>query len=160
MPWYLYVSELGVLGKLPLAPGTWGSAGALLLYAGLFYAGVEGWLLGLFTVLLTAASIPLCNWASLYMAQQDPSNVVLDELVGQWIAVHPYFWLPLWMDTGYPLYAGFLAGFLLFRFFDILMVFPVNVLENLEGGWGIVLDDCMAGLYANGLLYLLASYLS
>jgi phosphatidylglycerophosphatase A len=160
MPWYVYVAELGFLGKLPLAPGTWGSAAAALLYAVLFYAGIEPWFLAILTILLVAASIPLCNWASLYMGQQDPANVVLDELVGQWITLYPYFWLPLWTENSYNVYAGFLAGFLLFHFFDVLNIFPINRIENLEGGWGIVLDDCMAGLYAQGVLYLLASYLS
>lgn len=160
MPWYVYVSELGFLGKLPLAPGTWGSAGAALMYAGLFYVGVESWFLAILTILLTAGSIPLCNWASLYMGQQDPANVVLDELVGQWIALYPYLWLPLWTESGYTVYTAFLVGFVFFRFFDALNVFPVNRIEGLGGGWGIVLDDCMAGLYAQGSLYLLASYIS
>ncbi len=159
MPWYLYVSELGFLGKLPVAPGTWGSAGSTLLYGGLFYAGIDPWFLAILTVILTALSIPLCNWGSLYMGQQDPSNVVLDEMVGQWIALYPYFWFPFWTESGYSIYTGFLAGFLFFRFFDICNIFPINWIEDLDGGWGIVLDDCLAGLYAQGVLCLFGSYL-
>lgn len=158
MPWYVYVCELGFLGKLPLTPGTWGSAGSALLYWGLLRAGTPAWLLGVATVVLLVGSIPLCDWASLYMAQQDPSNVVLDELVGQWITYVPILWGPVWIGAGHSEELALLAGFFVFRFFDVLNVFPVNAIEELPGGWGIVLDDVAAGLYANGLLWLVGAY--
>ena len=158
MPWYVYVCDLGFLGKLPLAPGTWGSAGSALIYWGLLGAGAPEWLLWVLTGILLIGSIPLCNWSSLYMAQQDPSNVVIDELVGQWITYVPFLWAPVWMGAGVPQEMALLAGFLAFRFFDVLNVFPVNVIENLPGGWGIVLDDVAAGLYANGVLWVTGAY--
>lgn len=159
MPWYVYVCELGFLGKLPLAPGTWGSAGSALVYWGLLRAGTPEWLLGGITVLLVAGSIPLSNWASLYMAQRDPSNVVIDELVGQWTTYVPYLWVPVWVGAGYSQEVGLLAGFFVFRFFDVLKVFPANLVEELPGGWGIVLDDVAAGVYANVALWLVGTYL-
>lgn len=154
MPWYVYVCELIGLGQLPIAPGTWGSLGATILYAGL-YMVCPVWLLAVFTVLILVGSIPLCNWASLYMAQHDPSNVVLDELVGQWIALFPGVWIVSWDGS---LLGAFVTGFLIFRVFDVLNVFPVNVIEKLPGGWGIVFDDVMAGIYANLILHLITIY--
>lgn len=155
MPWYVYVCEGLGLGRLPLAPGTWGSLGGALLYTAGFVV-LPGWFLGLLTVVLLVVSVPLCNWASLYLARKDPRNVVLDEIVGQWITFFPFFWFPHWP---YWIGYGFLAGFFAFRFFDALNVFPVNYIEGLQGGWGIVLDDVMAGVYANLTLILVGRYL-
>lgn len=154
MPWYVYASEGFGFGRLPVAPGTWGSLEGLLLYAA-GYAVLPVWLLGVFTLLLLIGSIPLCNWASLYMAQQDPGNVIVDEIVGQWIALFPLLWLPEWP---FSVWAGFAASFVVFRFFDILNVVPINFLEELPGGWGIVLDDVLAGLYANAVMVLIGVY--
>jgi phosphatidylglycerophosphatase A len=151
------VCELGFLGKLPVAPGTWGSLGATLLYAGLFELGVPVEALGVLTLVLIPAVIPICNWTSLYMAQKDPSNVVIDELVGQWLALFPVYWSSAWIGFRVE---GLLAGFFLFRFFDVLNVFPLGRIERWSGGWGIVLDDCMAGLYASGFLMVVVQYLN
>ncbi|MFB6344582.1 MAG: phosphatidylglycerophosphatase A [bacterium] len=154
MPWYVYTCEGYGLGRLPVAPGTWGSLGATILYSG-GYKVLPVWMLGLLTGLLLVGSIPLCNWASLYLAQQDPRNVILDEIVGQWIALFPLFWFPHWPHS---IWAGFLAGFFCFRVFDVLKIFPINYLQNLKGGWGIVMDDVLAGAFANGTLFLTALY--
>lgn len=154
MPWYVYVCEGFGFGRLPVAPGTWGSLEGLLLYAA-GYMVMPPWLLGVLTMLLLVGSIPICNWASLYMAQQDPQNVIIDEIVGLWVALFPLFWLPEWP---FSIWYGFLAGFFVFRFFDIFNVFPINYLEELEGGWGIVLDDVLAGVYTNAVLLLIGLY--
>ena len=74
----------------------------------------------------------------------DPSFVVIDEVAGQLITLFliPFSWIYL------------LAGFLLFRAFDILKPFPARRAEELPGGWGIMLDDIFAGIYANLFLQL------
>ncbi len=156
IPWYVYVCELGILGRLPLSPGTWGSLGATLAYWGLCSLGVPVEVLGILTMVLIPGVVPLCTWTSLHMERGDPSNIVVDELIGQWIALFPIFWLQYWTGN---LVWGILIGFVLFRFFDVLTVFPANLLERLKGGWGIVLDDCMAGLFANTSVVILGLYL-
>jgi phosphatidylglycerophosphatase A len=155
MPWYVYVCEGPVFGRLPVAPGTWGSLEGLMLYAA-GYPFLPTWVLGGLTVLLLVGSIPVCNWASLYLARKDPDNVILDEIVGQWVALFPLFWAPHWP---YTIWSGFLLQFFVFRFYDIFTPFPINHLESLEGGWGIVLDDVLAGVYANVSLLLAGLYL-
>lgn len=82
-------------------------------------------------------------WASTYVAEhggkKDPQIVVIDEVLGQWIALGP---IPYWSwDTA-------LVALLAFRFFDIVKPYPIRKLERLPGGAGIVADDLLAGMYA------------
>ncbi len=77
----------------------------------------------------------------------DPSIVVIDEIVGMWIALIlvPSGWIPV------------LLAFIFFRAFDILKPFPAAALERIPGGWGIMLDDVIAGIYANATVQILAA---
>ena len=132
------------IGHLPVAPGTWGSLMALLPAWGLWCLGGQA-ALALTSVLLFFPGV----WAAHRHAQKtkdpDPSEVVIDEIVGQWIALA---FLPLT-----PVIC--LCGFLLFRLFDILKPWPVALLEKrFRGGWGVMLDDVMAGVYAGSVLWL------
>lgn len=77
--------------------------------------------------------------------EEDPSRVVIDEWVGMWLV------LPFAESS----VAGILVAFLCFRLFDILKPFPVKVLERVRGGWGIMLDDVMAGIYSVAALVIL-----
>ena len=128
------------------APGTAGSAAALAIGFALHeYAGFE-W--GSLLALAAVSSIPAV-WAAGVTARatgnEDPQVVVVDEVVGQWIALagaHPFNW------------KSCLAAFLLFRLFDIWKPPPVRQLEALPGGLGIVADDVMAGCYAALVLFL------
>ena len=80
--------------------------------------------------------------------EEDPSHVVADEMVGMWLTL-----------VGNPLTLGnFVIGFLLFRFFDIAKPLGVRRLESIPGGWGVVLDDVLAGVYANVVLQLINLY--
>lgn len=127
-------------GYSPWAPGTVGSAGALLLAAGL-----EIWTGGgaaMFLWLALAGLAPAV-WAAGRLesssGRKDPSIVVIDEVVGQWVAlvgVAGHNWL------------GWVGAFLLFRLFDIWKAPPARQLEKLPGGAGIVADDIIAGAYA------------
>jgi len=107
------------------------------------YAGWPTWWL----LLLAAIATPVGIWASGRTAQivgkKDPGLVVVDEVLGQWIALAA---LPAWT------WQGALAAFLLFRFFDITKPWPVRNLESLPGGTGIVADDLGAGIYAGIVL--------
>lgn len=132
-------------GLLPKGPGTWGSAAALPFAWGLTMVGGP-------TVLLAATVLCFAVgwWASaVYVRRtgaEDPGEVVIDEVAGQWLAL-----LPASLD---PL--SYLAGFALFRLFDIWKPWPVNLADRrLGGGLGIMLDDVLAGLYALGVMILL-----
>ena len=133
------------LGYIPKGPGTAGSLGALALAWVLnFYTGASGVWIGLLGLLLIAPAI----WSAGRMAKdtgsKDPQVVVIDEVVGQWIAL-----------AGATTLNGksWLAAFALFRLFDIWKPPPVRQLERIPGGAGIVLDDAMAGIYAALVLF-------
>jgi phosphatidylglycerophosphatase A len=136
---YLLATWFGC-GRAPFAPGTAGSAAALAIGIALHhYAGFAGWY---FLLLAAALSYPAV-WAADVVARasgiKDPGFVVVDEVLGQWIALagaHPFNWV------------SSLAAFALFRLFDIWKPPPVRQLESLAGGLGINADDAMAGCYA------------
>jgi phosphatidylglycerophosphatase A len=146
----ILVAELGPLGRLPKAPGTWGSAaGALLAPVALFpldYYWRALLLAGVF-ILGTAAAAK----AERALGRKDPGGVVIDELVGQWatLAIFPQWnW---WLVA---------AGFILFRLFDIFKPWPIKRLElKLGGGLGVMADDVLAAVYAAAVLLVLARLL-
>ena len=126
-------------GYLPKAPGTWGSLVAAILAPFLFLP-LPMW--GRVTVLLLL--FPLGSWcagrAEKSMCCKDPSCVVIDELWGQWITLLPL----LVSDT-----LWIIPAFVFFRLFDITKPWPVRASERwLPGGWGIMIDDGLAGIYA------------
>lgn len=138
----LAVATWGGVGYLPGMPGTWGSLAALPLWWLLTYLGAWGYGLALMT--LAAVSIPITGWAQDYLGH-DHSAIVLDEVVGLLAAL-------AWVPFRWP---WVLAGFVLFRLFDIWKPFPVKYCEGLPGGWGVTLDDLAAGLLARGVLAVL-----
>ncbi len=133
-------------GLAPKAPGTAGSAAAIGIawVANHFWA----WPAPAFAALAIGVSVPGI-WAAGETARQtgikDPQFVVVDEVVGQWLALAGARSLN---------WKSFLAAFLLFRLFDIWKPYPVRQLEALPGGTGIVADDLMAGVYAALVLFL------
>lgn len=132
-------TSLGFIGKLPGAPGTYASIATLpiaFLWASLVNEN------HLLTLGLIAALSVLGTVASAIVAREleieDPSEIVIDEVVGQWIAVLalPFNWW-LW-----------LAAFVLFRVFDIWKPWIIDRSQHLPGGLGIMMDDILAGLLA------------
>lgn len=129
-------SVLGI-GYLPLAPGTFGSLAAALFYLFVPAIAPPYW----FIPLIVAVSLAGV-WAGGVMEREygkDPSAVVVDELAGQWLA------LLLLPATPFAV----AVAFVLFRIFDIAKPGPVDRLQRLSGGWGIMADDLLAGLLAN-----------
>lgn len=127
-------------GLLPFAPGTAGSAAALLPWLALRELAWPWYLVAL--VLAFAVGV----WASALAARRlglaDPGAIVWDEFVGQWIALAPLLAWP----RGWPWIA---AGFLLFRLFDVWKPWPVSWADrNVSGGLGVMLDDVLAGAWA------------
>ena len=133
-------------GYSPFAPGTAGSAAALLIAIPLHeYAGFTWWHFLLLAALLFFPAVWAAGVAADAAGLKDPSFVVVDEVIGQWIALagaRPFNW------------KSYLAAFALFRLFDIWKPPPVRQLEALPRGLGINADDVMAGVYAALVLFL------
>lgn len=144
-----FVATFGYVGLLRPGPGTWGSLAALPLGYALH------WLGGL--PLLAAAAALLFAvgfWATRIeiegKADSDPEEIVADEVVGTWIALMPLS-AGLWMAGAPPHvfpWPGWVAGFVLFRIFDIWKPWPVSWADGLHGPFGVMLDDVVAGLIA------------
>jgi phosphatidylglycerophosphatase A len=130
-------------GYTPKGPGTAGSLGALLVASPLSHQ--PPWFFALLALIFLAPAIWAAGSTALQVGKKDPQIVVIDEVVGQWIAL-----------AGAVRYspAAWIVAFLLFRAFDIWKPWPVRQLERLPGGTGIVMDDVMAGIYAALVLYL------
>ncbi len=143
------ITGLGT-GRLPVAPGTWGSAAVCLIFLAVVLGSggrvicVNG-SLAVIAALSSAACIWLGGLAQETYGRKDPRQCTIDEWAGQAVAL-----------LGIPLGAGIrevlLATgvvFVLFRLFDIIKPPPARQLERLGGGWGILLDDISAAIYAN-----------
>ena len=128
-----FVATFFYLGKLPFAPGSWGSLGALLIW--LLLPVIFSVQLSVIIILFVLGVYSSSRMAK-YLDDHDPSEVVIDEVVGMGISL---FMLPhnFWL---------YLLSFILFRVFDILKPSFIYRIQNLPGGWGIMLDDVLAGL--------------
>jgi len=149
-PLSTWIATFFGIGWIRVAPGTFGSAAALPF----------GWLLVARGWPAVAAGVIVATflgvWASGKHARRvgiyDPSECVIDEVAGQWLALLP---IPLMARTDdWWLYA---MAFALFRLFDIVKPWPVSAAERLPGGWGVMMDDVLAGLAAALVLYGLAA---
>lgn len=135
-------------GHSPIVPGTAGSAVGLALFWPLASLPLA-WQVGICVVVFllgVAAAARVARDSGV----EDPGIVVVDEIVGQWLTLLA---LPFT-----PLGAG--LGFVLFRVMDVWKPWPARQLEHLPGGWGIMADDVMAGIYANLALHVLLRALS
>ena len=162
------ITGLG-LGYAPVASGTFGSAGAIVV-AGLVWLAFQlagcpqTWAFNAILAVLTVLACWVCvhwgPWAIEYFAKVsrkpgDPGQVVIDEYAGQWVSL---LGIPLvgtrpllgWVAPAWEwIVLVFAVQFFLFRLFDVLKPPPGRQLEKLHGGWGILLDDIAAGVYAN-----------
>ncbi len=155
------------LGFLRPASGTWGSLPPAVVAAALAAASVPGWQIDLAMLLLLAIGCVAClrfgEAAERVTGRKDPGQVVADEVAGQAVTLLALPWAvpdgwagtPTLGPDGSPLVFNLglaLAGFLLFRIFDILKPPPANGLQRLGGGAGILVDDLIAGAMAGVLL--------
>ena len=145
-----FISTWFGVGLMKPAPGTWGSFAALPCAWALH-------VLGGFPLLVVATiAIFFLGWwtthgATLGAADHDPSEIVIDEVAGQWLALLPLATLPaLWTTNAM---AALAAGFVLFRLFDITKPFPVSWADNMTTPFGVMFDDILAGLMAAIVLY-------
>ncbi|MGV8057638.1 MAG: phosphatidylglycerophosphatase A [Smithellaceae bacterium] len=134
-------------GLLPVAPGTFGTLIGIpicLLCLPL------SWFLRLLVVLaLLALSIYVSGRAEEIYQQKDDQRIVIDEIIGFQVTMLPVTITVLHLC----------AGFVLFRIFDIVKPFPLKKLQSLPGGWGVVLDDVGAGIYAGTLMFLVILFI-
>jgi len=135
-----FIATVGYAGRFPYAPGTVGSFIAVLLWW--FLLADAGSAITFITLLLL---VPLAVWSagrSERTLGHDAHPIIIDEVAGQWLAL-----------TACPkTYLSALAAFLLFRLFDIWKPFPINKSQQLPGGFGIVIDDLLAGGFAFAVL--------
>ena len=137
----LFFATFAGVGYAPIAPGTFGSAAGLLLWAVLPHTAPAQ--LAAIVVLFALGS-----WsgtvAEHHFGRIDPGQVVIDEVMGMLITLvlNPVGW------------GGAIVGFFLFRLFDVIKPFPANRLEALPGGVGVMADDAMAAVYSNAALHL------
>lgn len=146
-------------GLLPKAPGTWGSLAALPLGWVLHGLGGPPMLMGaiiiVFFIGLLATHIETRG-----SEDHDPSSIVIDEVVGMWLALLPLS-VGMWMAQEPPWvfpYPGWITAFIAFRFFDIWKPWPVSWADNMHTPLGVMLDDVLAGMLAGGAVIVLAGF--
>ena len=134
----VFIATVGYSGYFPFAPGTVGSAAGLVFYALVWWTKSP-----IVEVAMIAALFAAGVWAGTtaerYFGGVDPGPIVIDEVVGMLITL-------AFIPVGW---SGALAGFVLFRIFDVIKPYPAGRLEALHGGLGVMADDAMAAVYAN-----------
>ena len=143
-PFHL-LATLGGIGMVPIAPGTFGSIAAWLIFVYLshFISMINMIIL---TILLCILSIWICNQASKNLENKDHKSIVIDEFVGIWIALLPVLFVA---NSQFERTVYALAALIFFRLFDILKPFPISYFDkNYKNGFGIVIDDVISGFIA------------
>lgn len=135
------VSTFFGIGYLPVAPGTWASLAAALLFKFALVQLAWPWV-GAVILVVGILGIWAAGGFSRRIGRRDPRQIVIDEVVGQWIVFMAV--PPSWLNVA--------VGFFLFRILDILKPFGIRKIEALPGGWGIMADDVAAGLVSLALL--------
>jgi phosphatidylglycerophosphatase A len=137
----VFLATVAYCGYFPIAPGTVGSAAGLIVYLLVWWSHSP-----LVEAGLIAATFAAGTWAAThaerYFGGIDPGPVVIDEVLGMLVTL-------AFIPVGW---SAALAGFVLFRVFDVIKPFPADRLEKFHGGFGIMADDLMAGIYANLVL--------
>ena len=152
--WAPFLATLGPIGKCPVAPGTAGSLVGFVTYFVVALAWEPSDIVFLlFCAGLPLLAVPLCGAAEKSMGRKDPPEVVLDEF-----AVVPLCFVGTVSPTqmafmsNSEISAWFLAGFALFRFFDVVKPLGIKASQGLPNGWGVVVDDVLAALCVCGCL--------
>jgi phosphatidylglycerophosphatase A len=148
--WALIAGTFFAAGLFPIASGTFASLLAVLIvhFAEPLQSVVP---LVIASLIYLGIGIVASNIIEAKLKLDDPSMIVADEVVGQWIALIPWTVYGGWKHAA--------IGFVAFRFFDIVKVWPASVLERRRGGFGVMMDDVIAGIYANIVTNLVLLYL-
>lgn len=160
-PLAVWISTFGGVGFAPLAPGTFGSAVAVVLFPAAASLGVAGFVV--LIVVVTGLGIWASERSESFFGQVDDGRIVIDEVAGQWIALIPLLWVP-GLEISYKLSGNphqlvlVVTAFVLFRGFDIWKPGPVRWTERrFRGGFGVMADDLVAGVFAAAVLTLIAA---
>lgn len=147
------------VGRIPIAPGTFGSLLGILWFA-ILLAAQNFWIFVAGIIAGVLVSVPICGQAEEKLQLRDPSSIVLDEICAMPLCFVPWVasewfrkgtWPPL--ETFFGANSWHIAAmiFVLFRIFDIAKPWPVRQSQRLPGGWGVVMDDVLAALYVCAL---------
>lgn len=142
-------ATLGPLGRKLPAPGTWGSLAGLLYFAVFFQRASIGAIL-IATAIAAYIAVGFCGEAEVRLRKKDPGEIILDEVVAIPLCFLGWRTLP----TTLPTWMILLAGFALFRLFDIAKPVGIARLQRLPAGWGVVADDLAAALAACATLHI------
>jgi phosphatidylglycerophosphatase A len=144
-----FIATAGYAGRMPFAPGTAGSVVGVALH--LLVRQTGSWTLeGVMVVVTLVGGIWSASVTERVVGRKDPGIVVVDEVLGMLVTL-------AFLDVTLRAAA---VGFFLFRMFDVLKPFPAGRLEHLHGGFGVMMDDAVAGLYAHIVLRLLLTFRS
>ena len=149
--WLMAATCFG-LGYAPVAPGTagaMGGAGVFVLIALATPSSAHPWLIGLALAVACVLTVLVTPWAERRWGRKDPSHLVMDEVAGFLVTVLLFRGPSLWLTVAW--------AFVVTRVFDIVKPPPARQLEKLPAGWGVLLDDLCASLYAAGLLHVAAA---
>lgn len=159
----LWLAQGFGVGRIPVAPGTFGSVVGLGLFALLLLTG-KLWMFLMGCLIAFALSVWLCGVGEKVLNAKDPGSVVFDEIAAipvcfiGWIAIQIhntgsiprpelFFSKANWLVT--------LSVFVMFRFFDVAKPWPVRQSQSLPGGWGVTIDDFLAAIYVNAVVLVL-----
>jgi len=146
------------IGKIKYAPGTFASLFTCLIYILLIIFKINFFIpLALFFILIPFSIFLINNNFHLF-EKIDSSEIVIDEYIGQSIPIFFGYYYLKFSDpssTQSNFIFMIMASFFLFRFFDILKIYPIKIIDNIENGYGVIFDDIVAGIYSALVLFFL-----
>ena len=148
-----FIATLGGLGKIPIAPGTFGS-----IFAWFVFIFLSHYINMIFlTFAVGIFSVWVCEKITKDLVIKDHKSIVIDELVGTWVSLLPVLFIA---DDRYERIIYAAIALILFRFFDILKPYPISFFDKeYKNGLGIVLDDVIAGIFSGILSVILLIFL-
>jgi len=158
----LWIAQGFGVGRIPFAPGTFGSLVGILWF-GLLLISANLWLFVAGTIAGFFLSVWLCGAGEKILNQKDPGSIVLDEITAMPLCFAGWIGMTFWKTGSLPrldeilnarTWPAALGVFLAFRFFDILKPWPVRQSQSLPGGWGVTVDDSLAAVYVNAVVLL------
>jgi|TARA_B100001741_G_scaffold114287_1_gene94098 phosphatidylglycerophosphatase A len=150
---YDFIASLGGIGLIPFAPGTFGSIFAWLVFV--IMSHFVNMLI--YTIAIVFIAIWVCEKASVNLIQKDHKSIVIDELAGMWVALVPVIYFA---SNQFERIIYACLALVFFRVFDILKPFPISYFDKkYKNGFGIVLDDIIAGIFSGILSVLIVVFL-